>query len=47
MAGYALLQLLTICQNPATIELAKSAWKNPHTVTAGMLREVAVKKLPI
>ncbi|UYM17444.1 hypothetical protein [Endozoicomonas euniceicola] len=46
MAGYALVQLLTICQNPAAIALAKTAWRNPHTVTAGMLRGAAFNNLP-
>ncbi|OED46543.1 hypothetical protein ACH42_03885 [Endozoicomonas sp. (ex Bugula neritina AB1)] len=38
MAGYAVLQLLIICQNPAAIEVAKTTWRHPDTVTAGMLR---------
>lgn len=38
MAGYAFLQLLTICQNSAAIAVAKVPWRQPDTVTAGMLR---------
>ena len=33
MAGYALLQLLTICQNSAAIAVAKTPWRSPDTVT--------------
>ena len=46
MAGYALLQLLTICQNSAAIEVAKTAWRHPDTVTAGMLRRVLFWIIP-
>ena len=46
MAGYALVQLLTICQNPAAIALAKTAWRSPHTVTAGMLRRALFWIIP-
>ena len=38
MAVYAFLQLLTICQNSAAIAVAKVPWRQPDTVTAGMLR---------
>ena len=46
MAGYALLQLLTICQNSAAIEVAKTAWRQPDTVTAGMLRRALFWIIP-
>nr|MDT0253596.1 transposase [Endozoicomonas sp.] len=37
MAGYALLQLLTICKNEAAVRVAKIDWRLPGTVTAGTL----------
>lgn len=46
MAGYALLQLLTICQNSVAIEVAKTPWRNVGTVTAGMLRRALFWIIP-
>ena len=46
MAGYALVQLLTICQNSAAIAVAKIAWRHPDTVTAGMLRRTLFWIIP-
>ena len=46
MAGYALVQLLTICQNSAAIAVAKIAWRHPDTVTAGMLRRALFWIIP-
>ncbi|KEQ17501.1 hypothetical protein GZ78_17220 [Endozoicomonas numazuensis] len=46
MAGYALMQLLTICQNPAAIAIAKIAWRLPDTVTAGTLRRAMFWIIP-
>ena len=39
MAGYALLQLLTVCHNKAARAITDIPWRNPDTVTAGMLRK--------
>ncbi len=46
MAGYALMQLLTICKNSAAIEVAKTPWRHPDTVTAGMLRRALFWIIP-
>ncbi len=46
MAGYALLQLLTIFQNSAAIEVANTPWRHPCTVTAGMLRRALFWIIP-
>ena len=46
MAGYALVQLLTICKSSAAIEVARTPWRHPDTVTAGMLRRALFWIIP-
>ena len=43
MAGYALVQLLTICKSSAAIEVARTPWRHPDTVTAGMLNQFRIR----
>ena len=38
MAGYALLQLLTVCKNQASVKISSIPWRTQDTTTAGMLR---------
>ncbi len=38
MAGYALLQLLTVCKNQACLNISRIPWRSPDTTTAGMMR---------
>ena len=44
--GYVIVQLLTICQNSAAIAVARTAWRRPDTVTAGMLRRALFWIIP-
>jgi len=46
MAGYALLQLLTVCQNRACLNICQIPWRSVDTVTAGMLRQALAKIIP-
>ena len=46
MAGYALLQLLTICKNQACLNISRIPWRSPDTVTAGMVRIALSKIIP-
>ena len=47
MAGYALLQLLTVCQNHSARAITDIPWRNPDTVTAGMLRTALSGIIPL
>ncbi|USE34743.1 hypothetical protein [Endozoicomonas sp. SCSIO W0465] len=38
MAGYALLQLLTVCKNQACLNISRIPWRSPDTTTAGMMK---------
>ncbi len=38
MAGYALLQLLTVCKNQSCLTISRIPWRSPDTTTAGMMR---------
>lgn len=46
MAGYALLQLLTVCQTSAARAVVDIPWRKPDTVTAGMLRVALLRIIP-
>ncbi len=50
MAGYALLQLLTVCKNQASVGISRIPWRDQDTTTAGMLRFALagiIPRLPI
>ncbi len=38
MAGYALLQLLTVCKNQACLKISRIPWRSQDTTTAGMMK---------
>lgn len=46
MAGYALLQLLTICMNTVALKVARIDWRKMDTVTAGMVRQALKLIIP-
>ena len=46
MAGYALLQLLTVCKNQACLNITRIPWRSPDTVTAGMVRIALSRIIP-
>ena len=46
IAGYALLQLLSICMNTAALKVARIDWRKTDTVTAGMLRQALKLIIP-
>ena len=46
MAGYALLQLLTVCKNQACLNITRIPWRSPDKVTAGMVRIALSRIIP-
>ncbi len=46
MAGYALLQLLTVCKNQACLNISRIPWRDPDTTTAGMMRIALSRIIP-
>ena len=46
MAGYALLQLLTVCKNQACLNISRIPWRSPDTTTAGMMRIALSRIIP-
>ena len=46
LAGYALLQLLTVCKNEAAVVVASIPWRNQNTSTAGMMRNALSSIIP-
>ena len=50
MAGYALLQLLTVCKNQACLKISRIPWRSQDTTTAGMMKialSVIIPRFPI
>ena len=46
MAGYALLQLLTVCKNQSCLKISRIPWRSPDTTTAGMMRIALSRIIP-
>lgn len=46
LAGYALLQLLTVCQNKACLNISRLPWREADTTTAGMMRLALSRIIP-